>query len=214
MSPELDKYLVEKYPKIFRDRYEDMQKTAMCWGFEHDDGWFWILDNLCKSIQSYIDSNSKKKIIKNKFIRKVEKVLRKMSFKYSKFKTIRFLLKKKNSLLRKIANYIDDRSEKIEIETIPQVIATQVKEKFGGLNFYFNGGDDRIDGMVSFAEDLSYKTCEICGSTKNIGMTQGWLKCICKDCFLQKSNINTWKHNNKIYIKEQLLRRLKLESLK
>ena len=34
----------------------------MCWGFAHDDGWFWILDNMCESIQSYIDNNSHKNI--------------------------------------------------------------------------------------------------------------------------------------------------------
>ena len=60
MNPKLDGYLVEKYPKIFVDRYGDKMKTAMCWGFQHGDGWFWILDNLCYSIQNYIDNIFKK----------------------------------------------------------------------------------------------------------------------------------------------------------
>ena len=33
MNQNLDNYLVEKYPKIFVDRYESMQKTAICYGF-------------------------------------------------------------------------------------------------------------------------------------------------------------------------------------
>ena len=45
-----------------------------------------------------------------------------------------------------------------------QVIADQVKEKFGGLRFYYSGGDDKIKGMVDMAERMSCKTCELCGS--------------------------------------------------
>lgn len=35
MNELLDKQLVEKYPKIFRDRFSNINVTAMCWGFEH-----------------------------------------------------------------------------------------------------------------------------------------------------------------------------------
>ena len=59
MSPELDKKLCEKYPKIFSLRYGDMKDTAMCWGFEHDDGWYNIIDRLCANIQSHIDWSHK-----------------------------------------------------------------------------------------------------------------------------------------------------------
>jgi len=31
MREELDRKLCEKYPKIFKDRNEPMNKTAMCW---------------------------------------------------------------------------------------------------------------------------------------------------------------------------------------
>jgi len=46
----LDNRLCKQYPEIFRDRYEDMTKTAMCWGFDCDDGWYDIIDELCKNI--------------------------------------------------------------------------------------------------------------------------------------------------------------------
>ena len=59
MQKKLDDYLVSKYPKIFINRYGDMKETAMIWGFEHGDGWFWLLDQLCNSIQEYIDTNNK-----------------------------------------------------------------------------------------------------------------------------------------------------------
>lgn len=64
---------------------------------------------------------------------------------------------------------------------ITQVVATQIKEKFGGLNFYYEGGDDFTDGIVTLAENLSYKICETCG---NKGETKGkhWLKTTCNAC--------------------------------
>ena len=43
--------------------------------------------------------------------------------------------------------------------------ATQVKEKFGGLRFYYDGGDDFISGMVTLAESMSYHICEVCGDS-------------------------------------------------
>ena len=209
MKKGLDKYLVKKYPKIFVDRYENMQKTAMCWWFEHGDGWFWLLDQLCDSIQSYIDSNSKRTVIKNKFLEKLVKRLRKSSSKYSRFKIIRKLLKHRGTFLRKIANYIDDKSEKIEIETITQVVATQVKEKFGTLNFYYIGGDNMIDGMVWLAENMSANVCEFCGSTNNVGYTEGWISTICEECYSNSSMSNNWKERKTT--KE--IRKIKLNTL-
>ena len=55
MTEEKDKALCEKYPKIFRDRNKSMQETCMCWGFEHGDGWYAIVESLCSNIQNHID---------------------------------------------------------------------------------------------------------------------------------------------------------------
>jgi len=30
-------------------------RSLMCFGFENGDGWFWLIHNLCASIQSYVD---------------------------------------------------------------------------------------------------------------------------------------------------------------
>lgn len=55
MSPELDKQLCEKYPKMMVNRNKPMTETCMCWGFEVGDGWFNILNNLMGNIQHHID---------------------------------------------------------------------------------------------------------------------------------------------------------------
>lgn len=64
----------------------------------------------------------------------------------------------------------------------------QIKEKFGGLRFYYSGGDDVVRGMVQLAESLSYEICEHCGSTKNIMQTEGWITTLCEDCRSIKKN--------------------------
>lgn len=57
MHPSLDFYLTTKYPDLFKNRHASMQVTAMCWGFDCGDGWFYILDNLCSGITSYCKRN-------------------------------------------------------------------------------------------------------------------------------------------------------------
>lgn len=59
MREELDKQLCEKYPLLFRDRNASMTETCMCWGFDHGDGWYEIVNNLCANIQHHIDWSHK-----------------------------------------------------------------------------------------------------------------------------------------------------------
>ena len=57
MREELDKKLVEKYPILYGNRYKDMTETCMCWGFEHGDGWFDIIDKLSEKIENVNNLN-------------------------------------------------------------------------------------------------------------------------------------------------------------
>lgn len=60
--------------------------------------------------------------------------------------------------------------------------ATQVKEKFGGLRFYTYGGDEYIDGMIDFAESMSYRICMECGKPSCEQKSHGWIQTLCTDC--------------------------------
>jgi hypothetical protein len=82
-------------------------------------------------------------------------------------------------LITRRINYT--KSKWHEGEEAPEVVAQQIKEKFGGLRFYYRGGDDITDAYVSFAEAMSYKTCECCG---NVGKPTkgGWITTLCEDC--------------------------------
>ena len=54
----------------------------------------------------------------------------------------------------------------------------QVKEKFGGLRFYIDGGTKEINALVAEAENKSYDVCEECGAPgKQRG--GGWIKTLC-----------------------------------
>lgn len=61
---------------------------------------------------------------------------------------------------------------------IPQVVIEQIKEKFGTLRFYYQGGDEYISGAVSLAENLTDHLCEDCGG---IGKRRngGWIRTLC-----------------------------------
>lgn len=153
MHQALDDYLCSKYPKIFAQRHGDMKETCMCWGFSHCDGWFFLLDSLCYSIQSHIDSQ-------NEWVEKYgKKVYEEMVVK-------------------------GEDTSHMNMELIPQVVAVQVKEKFGGLRFYYDGGDKLIEGMVHLAENLSFRICEKCGAMNDLvgRNSTGWIRTTCRDC--------------------------------
>lgn len=66
----------------------------------------------------------------------------------------------------------------LKYKHIEQVVVHQVKEKFGGLRFYYDGGNDIIAGMVTMAEAWADRSCENCGSigTRRSG---GWIRTLC-----------------------------------
>ena len=64
---------------------------------------------------------------------------------------------------------------------------TQIKEKYGSLCLYNSGCDDEMYGMISFAESMSERICEICGTSVDNGYTgEAWVYNCCKKCFDEK----------------------------
>ena len=156
MKAELQNKLYEKYPKIFGQKDLPMTQTAMCWGIACGDGWYNIIDTLCAHIQLEVDSPHEDII------------------KYTEYL-------EDPGLPEATVTYFQQQVIESRKRVIPQVEATQVKEKFGGLRFYIMGGNEKIDALISFAESMSECTCEECGrpGTQNAG---GWIKTLCHDC--------------------------------
>ncbi len=123
MTPELEQKIIKKFPKIFQMVESTPKGTCKQQGLFIGDGWYWIVDKLCKSLQYDTDKNG-----------------------YN------------------------------------QVVAAQVKEKFGGLRFYVDGASEGQYEVIHFVESLTYDICETCGSTKDVGQTGGWIKTMCKKC--------------------------------
>ena len=79
----------------------------------------------------------------------------------------------------------------------PQVVASQVKEKYGTLRFYYNieSSEDEYyenkcgsqEGKIRFAELLSGYICETCGSNDRVEQTKGWIVTLCHKC-MEKYN--------------------------
>ena len=88
-----------------------------------------------------------------------------------------------HTLCNKIQSYIDWKYADLSQEDLEQIQprAIQVKEKFGGLRFYCNGGDDFVDGLIAFAEDYSYNICQSC-SNKATLYKDGWNRSHCQSC--------------------------------
>ena len=58
------------------------------------------------------------------------------------------------------------------------VVVRQIKEKFGGLRFYYDGGDPAVAGMVTMAESWAARTCEVCGNPGK-SRSGGWIRTLC-----------------------------------
>jgi hypothetical protein len=170
MSPELDKQLCDKYPKIFADRYKSPQETCMCWGLEVGDGWYDLIDILCTAL-TYTFTTS---------IKVDEEDGRRLG-------------------IEPCVNTKGETSYYFRVEP-PQVVADQVKEKFGELRFYYHleysenntslvktkkypdleavnkRYADYIDGIIHFAEIASGRTCEVTGANGEMYVRRGWFK--------------------------------------
>ena len=166
----------------------------MCWGVDCGDGWFKIIDNLCAAIQERVDDPP--------WVQEDSAVVVALKTLYTKIIWNRgiypvgtFLLTRNNNKFSgwrwNTWNWISrncqllTRYEEPLEDPLRQVIAIQVKEKYGGLRFYYRcSRDPYIDGLVRMAERVAYYTCETCGATDDTVSRngRGWIATLCKNC--------------------------------
>jgi hypothetical protein len=124
MTPERQEQLTKDFPKIFGNTKKTPKESAMAFGISTGDGWYWIINHLCRALQGRTDEFGE-----------------------------------------------------------PQIVASQVKEKFGGLRFYVNGASDEQYSLIHFTESLSYSVCEECGTMDKVSLRKdGWIMTLCDTC--------------------------------
>ena len=133
------------------------------------DGWYDIIDMLCANIQNYIDNVADRR----KWAIKWNDEVNDPNYDWSD----------KASFIK--------REERVVPELIEQVVVTQIKEKFGTLRFYYDGGDEYIRGLEAMAESMTARTCEDCGSPGMARSTKQkrWVRVLCDKHALEQGYI-------------------------
>ena len=165
---EFDEKMCKNYPLLYRDRNASMQATCMCWGFDINQGWTQLVEELSSKLEilipKYINDNP------NLPCRwcSVEKDTHEQGW-WSE------------------AKWEDDGISKHYVCHSPNgyeagyPCASQVKEKFGLLRFYMTSATDEMYDLIREYENKSAHICEGCGAP---GKLRGdtWYVTQCDGC--------------------------------
>jgi len=94
-----------------------------------------------------------------------------------------------NHLIWVLLSMVSSHNEGADKSTGSPIVINQIKEKFGGLRFYWGGGYAKRDsehhyawpslaevhGAVDFAEAYSEIICDTTGSIQNLRVSVGWV---------------------------------------
>jgi hypothetical protein len=200
MNEELQEKLYTDFPELFQEHKMDMSQTCMCWGLDCGDGWEPIIRHMCEVLNSKSAAAIRKKDaypyqdklevwLHNK-CRMIERLLhiphgtlyQARYDKYKKFKGfgVKFTqIKEKFGTLR-VYHDVYNLYTPEEVEDVDTEVLKTAYERYCGY----------VNGVLSFAEQLSEHTCEKDGKPGKLN-TKGWWKTLCADCIKPKTNENT-----------------------
>ena len=164
MSPELEHKLIEKYPDLFQDVNKSPRESLMCFGCEHGDGWYDIIDNRCGYI-TFLQKNV------SYYLGLKDGVDKSFNGCFHCPKVIFTQIKEKYGTLRVYWNFG-------EIENYEE-IKSKLKDP-NELDENIKRYSNTIDSVVDFCEYLSSKTCEMTGKPGKL-YTKGWCVTLCKE---------------------------------
>ena len=101
-----------------------------------------------------------------------------------------------DKIIEPLVEYVDKYNSTVEKEE-DKIKILQIKEKFGGLRFYASNKTEELINLIEDAENKSFKTCEFCGSTDDVGQTcDGWITTCCRKCIedqaITQQRTRTW----------------------
>lgn len=156
MNEKNTKHLMERFSRFFEHK-DDLGRSLMGFGFACGDGWFSLVEGLLE----FAEHKAKR---------------------WSEVVEIRKRLEAEGRFVEKQHGWITEYFQRYPTDPFENFEVVQVKEKFGGLRFYCFGGNDEFRGAVDFAEQLSFRICEECGSLGDLMVRDGWYKTMCEDC--------------------------------
>lgn len=99
-------------------------------------------------------------------------------------------------LSRYLEMYITQQNEMSQknpqyYQPVKQVVARQIKQKFGTLRYYYEGGDKHIESIIQYTEFISGYICEETGNTKDVGYNRkGYVQVLNSDLAKDKKDFN------------------------
>jgi hypothetical protein len=162
MKQELEDQLIEKYPALFAGVDEPLTQNLMGFGCEHGDGWYDLLNTMCRLISWELRNAGWVDLLPE--YREEGKICGQYTAPTLKFMQI----KEKFGTLR--VYYTLNQPEDPEHHKYDQKSLDNRYE-------YIRG---RISGFVTYTEHLSAQVCEVCGKP---GKTYygGWISTKCPD---------------------------------
>lgn len=157
------KRMAEEYPRYFSDENQ-------YGGFAIGEGWYHIIETLIAQIDTHTKWRRRMR---------THHLLLDRARDRGRDAVLNYICKGKEPSM-----WDEDRADDIMATAhditkhVDWIRVEQIKEKFGGLRFYYSGGDDTISGMVSMAEAWADHTCEVCG---DLGKRRsgGWIRTLC-----------------------------------
>jgi hypothetical protein len=151
--------LPKKYPALFENHPYSKGSDKHYYSFQCGDGWYHILEALLLNINWLLGRYREVEEIKKKVVEKGKEPL----------------------------PWIADYFEKNKEDPLASFSIVQIKEKFGGLRFYYEceasiESENRIRGAVDVAESMSFRTCEVCGNPGKCSSAGcNWLSTLCPE---------------------------------
>jgi hypothetical protein len=76
-------------------------------------------------------------------------------------------------------------------QSVKQIVARQIKQKFGTLRFYCDGGDEHTKSIIEYTTFISGYICEQTGNTNDVGYNnKGYIQVLHKDLARNKNDFN------------------------
>jgi len=131
-------------------RHPDIFQKSGDFEFSIGDGWYGVIDTLCGMLSYRLESA-------------------KSRLKYAIENPDAHFNVPISALEKDVADALE------ELPTI-----SQVKEKFGTLRFYTDGGTTEMNNYIDFAEAMTAHICEECGAPGK-SRSGGWIKVLCNE---------------------------------